>query len=99
MDFVQNLDLGNLLVLTVGAVLLCVVGVVLFFGLQIVGTTFGLFTNFIDLFTDILGGGPIAWCGCLLVLLTCVGCVGIALLAVTCSSNPTAMNFCSLFPR
>src|SRR5574341_1514122 len=97
MNLLQNVDLGTLLVLTVGAVMLCVVGVILFFGLQILGSTLGLFANFFHLFTGILGGGPISWCGCLLVVLVCAGCAGIALLAVTCNSNPSSMNFCVFF--
>lgn len=98
-NFLQNIDLSTLLVLTVGGVLLCVVGVVLFFGIQIISSTLGLVINFFDLFGDILGGGPLSWCGCLLGLLICAGCAGVGLLAVTCSSNPGSMNFCVFFPR
>jgi hypothetical protein len=98
-SLLQNVDLGTLLVLVVGAVLLCVVGVILFFGVQIISSTLGLVVNFFDLFGDILGGGPISWCGCLLVLLVCAGCAGIGLLAVTCNSNPASMNFCVFFSR
>jgi len=98
-NFLQNIDLSTLLVLTVGGVLLCVVGIVLFFGLQIVSSTLGLVVNFFDLFAGILGGGPVSWCGCLLVLIICAGCAGIGLLAVTCSSNPASMNFCVFFAR
>jgi len=98
-NFLQNVDLSTLLILTVGGVLLCVVGVVLFFGLQILSSTLGMFVNFFELFTNILGGGPLSWCGCLLVLLVCAGCAGIALLAVSCNSNPGSMNFCVFFAR
>ena len=98
-NLLQNVDLGTLLVLVVGAVLLCVVGVILFFGLQIISSTLGLVVNFFDLFAGIIGGGPVSWCGCLLVLMICGGCAGIVLLAVTCSSNPTSMNFCVFFAR
>ena len=98
-NLLQNVDLGTLLVLVVGAVLLCVVGVILFFGLQIISSTLGLVVNFFDLFAGILGGGPVSWCGCFLVLVICMGCAGIALLAVTCSSNPGSMNFCVFFAR
>jgi hypothetical protein len=98
-NLLQNVDLGTLLVLVVGAVLLCVVGVILFFGLQIISSTLGLVVNFFDLFAGIIGGGPVSWCGCLLVVVICGGCAGIALLAVTCSSNPGSMNFCVFFAR
>jgi|FLYN01.1.fsa_nt_gi hypothetical protein len=98
-NLLQNVDLGTLLVLTVGAVLLCVVGIILFFGLQIISSTLGLVVNFFDLFADIIGGGPVSWCGCFLVMLVCAGCAGIGLLAVNCSSNPASMNFCVLFAR
>jgi hypothetical protein len=98
-NLLQNVDLGTLLVLVVGAVLLCVVGVILFFGLQIISSTLGLVVNFFDLFAGIIGGGPVSWCGCLLVLIICMGCAGIAVLAVTCNSNPGSMNFCVFFAR
>lgn len=98
MDFLQNIDIGTLLLLGAGLALLCVVGLVLFFGLQIIGSVFGVIFGFVQLFTGIITGGPVAWCGCLVLILACILCVGTVLLYSTCSGNPSAMNFCSLFP-
>lgn len=98
MQIVQGMDLGTLLIITVGCVLLCVVGLVLFFGLQIIGTTVSTFAGVLELFSGVLNGGPVAWCGCLIFFFVCIGVVGGAFLYVTCSTSPDSMNFCLLFP-
>ncbi len=87
--------------LTVGLVCggLCVVGLVLSFGLQLVGVTLNTVMSFVGLFGTILNGGPGLWCGCLVLILICGGVVGAAMVVATCNGNPTAMNFCSLLPR
>lgn len=92
---VQNIDIGTLLFLSIGAVFLCVIGLLIFFGLQILGTTANAFFG---LFATLVTGGPLVWCGCLVLMFICVFIAGGAILLATCSSNPSAMNFCLLVP-
>lgn len=89
-----NMDVGALLLISVVLVFLCVVALLLFFGFQLIGSTF---FNLIELVMTVIGGGPQLWCGCLVLLLACAACAGVALLYSTCSANPSAMNFCLLF--
>ena len=99
MTFLQNVDIGTLLFISIGCVLLCVVGLLLFFGLQLLGTTLHTFVGLAQLFSGIVNGGPVAWCGCAFVLFMCVIVVSVAVVAVTCKTNPSTMNFCLLFPK
>jgi hypothetical protein len=92
---VQNIDIGTLLFLSIGAVFLCVIGLLIFFGLQVLGTTVNAFFG---LFATLVTGGPLIWCGCLVLIFICVFIAGGAILLTTCSSNPSAMNFCLLVP-
>lgn len=97
MAVLQNVDTGNLLFLAVGCVVLCVVGLALFFGMQILGTTLHTFVGLVELFGSIVNGGPVAWCGCLVVVFICAGLIGGTLLFTSCKANPTSMNFCLFF--
>lgn len=97
MDLLQNINLGSPVVLAVGCAVLCVVGLLLFFGLQLLGTTLNTVAGLFQLVGGIMNGGPIAWCGCLVVVFVCVGIVGGALLFASCRTNPTSMNFCLFF--
>ncbi|HEX2905761.1 MAG TPA: hypothetical protein VHO69_02795 [Phototrophicaceae bacterium] len=94
MEFFQNADPGALVLVGVGLVFLCVVALLLLFGLQVVGST--LF-NLIALLTTLVSGGPMMWCGCLVLLLACGLCGGGVLLYASCNANPASMNFCLLF--
>jgi hypothetical protein len=98
-DLLQGIDSQTAFFLAVGCVLLCGVGIVLFLGLQIIGGIFEIFSSVLSLFFDILGGGPLSWCGCLLFIVLCVGCVGLTLLGIqalsTCGTQE-AVNLCRL---
>jgi hypothetical protein len=94
MEFLQTADMGALLLISIVLVVLCVVGLLVFFGLQIIGTTF---FGLIEVVTGVISGGPAVWCGCLVLLAACGACAGGALLVATCSANPSSMNFCLLF--
>lgn len=96
MEFLQNIDLGTLLIIAVGLIGLCVVGLLLLFGLQLIGSSLAVVSGIFDLIGGILGGGPVAWCGCLALLFLCGGCALVVWVVTTCNSNPAAMNFCSL---
>lgn len=89
-----NLDVGTLLLISIVLVFLCVIGLLLLFGFQLIGSTL---VNVVGIVMTIIGGGPQMWCGCLVLLLACAACAGLALLYSTCTTNPSAMNFCLLF--
>ena len=97
MNLLQNANLGSPILLAVGCAVLCVVGLLLFFGLQILGTTLHTVLGLFQVAGGVLNGGPIAWCGCLAVIFVCAGLVGGALLFASCKTNPTSMNFCLFF--
>jgi len=92
----QNVDPGTLIFIALGIGLLCVVGIGLILALQFAGNIIGTLFSFFNLFFDVVSGGPIAWCGCLLLIGACGLCGGIAYLAAVCSGG-SAMNFCLLF--
>jgi hypothetical protein len=96
MEFLQNLDFASLLLFSLLCALVLGVVVILFFGVQIIGSILGVFGDFFGLFTGIIGGGPASWCGCLVLLIGCGLCSVIALaifqLAQTCDTNP--VNLC-----
>lgn len=98
-DFLQQLDPGTAILIVVGCVLLCGVGFLLLFGLQVIGTLIGALTGFFELFAGILAGGPVAWCGCGLLLMACALCAGVVLFVATalpnCETNP--VMFCRFF--
>lgn len=100
MDVLQNIDAGTILVLSLACATICGIVVVLFFGLQIIGTVFGFLTGIIEFVTQIVSGGPISWCGCLVVFLACGFCAvtafSMATILQSCGT-PDAVNFCSLF--
>jgi hypothetical protein len=99
MDFLQNIDGGSVLLLTLACASICGIVVVLFFGLQIIGTALGFLTGILEFFSRIISGGPISWCGCLVVILGCGFCTvsvfSVASILQTCGT-PEAVNFCSL---
>ena len=97
MEFLQNFDASSALLIAVGCVALCGIGVFFFFGLQIISGTFGVLIGFVELFVQVLSGGPVAWCGCLLLILSCILCSGIAyglLVILPKCGTPEAVNFC-----
>lgn len=97
MEFLQNVDTGTLLLLAIGCVLLCVFGLLIVFGLQLIGTTLSTFLGIFEFFGGIIGGGPAAWCGCLVFLFICGGIAAIVWVVTSCNANPYSMNFCQLF--
>ena len=92
----QNIDIGSLLFLAIGAIFLCVIGLLLFFGLQVLGTSLNAFFG---LFGALATGGPVVWCGCLALIFVCVFIAGGVILITTCNADPTSINFCLLVPH
>jgi hypothetical protein len=95
----QNVEPGSLLIVALGCGVLCVIGIGLLFSLQIVTSLFGSLLGIFELFGNVFSGGPIAWCGCIVVVFGCIGCALLALwivpLLMSCDS-PNAVNFCQL---
>lgn len=98
----QGVDVGTVLLVAVGCVVLCFVGIGLSIGLSFIGNFLHMFTQFFQLFTHILSGGPVSWCGCLLLILSCFVCTGVTIFIVSflpSCSGPNAINFCRLIGR
>lgn len=94
MPTASGIDINTLLVLALGCGVLCVVGLVVVFGFQVLSSFFGL----VELFTGVISGGPASWCGCLILIGICGALAAGAAVIVVCNNNPNAMNFCLLFP-
>ncbi|MCB9459917.1 MAG: hypothetical protein H6670_09720 [Anaerolineaceae bacterium] len=95
-----NIDLGSSPTLLLCCCGICIVGMIVVFGLQFIGVLIEGLGHFLDIFLGILGGGPFAWCGCLVVLaiLAACGIIAIAFFNVlgTCGT-PAQVNLCRLF--
>lgn len=96
----MEIDLSNPVVIAIGCVCLCGVGFVLMTGLQFIGGFLDIFTSIFGMIFDILSGGPVSWCGCLVFLFICIGGIVLAVVVsqglATCGT-PQAINLCSLF--
>ena len=100
MDFLQNIDGSTVLIIAVGLALLCGVGVVLLLFSQVLGNVFELFTSVLGIFTGVAEGGPMSWCGCLVLFGGCFVCsiLGFILWQTLSTCGTTqAVNFCRLF--
>ncbi len=96
----MEIESGNLVMLALGAACLCGVAVVLMMLLNFVGDFFGAFFSLFGVFFDVLSGGPVSWCGCVVTLALVAGCGWFAWMmiqALSTCGTPQAVNFCSLF--
>ena len=99
MDMLQDVPWGTVLLIGGG---LCIVGVVIVVILNFFGAAFGIVGNLFEFVFDLLGGGPLSWCGCLIALFVIGGCIcTVALSASVLSTCGTAqaVRFCALFGR
>lgn len=94
-----NIDPSLVPYIGVCCALLCVGIVVLGFILQVVGGFLDIFFGFFEVFLEILQGGPIAWCGCLILIFGCIGCSGFVFFIFNASTSCVEYrtNFCTLF--
>ena len=99
MEFLQNFDPSLLPYIAVGCALLCVVIVLIGFFLQALSSIFEVIFGLAEVVVDILQGGPIAWCGCLLLIFGGLGIAGgiILLLNAPASCAVHATYFCRWF--
>jgi hypothetical protein len=100
MDFSQLLQPGSIVTLVVICVIIVIIGAVLGFVVNFLGSILGVIGSTFGLFTDFLAGGPIVWCGCIvgivLLALCAISIFGVASLLSSCGT-PQAINLCSLF--
>jgi hypothetical protein len=99
MDILQNI---NPAAVVLGVAGLCLLGVILFFALQILGTTAGIFAGFMHLLMQVVNGGPLAWCGCLFAVGGCMICFLVVIVTSSMLSTcgtANAVNFCAIFGR
>ncbi len=96
MEILRNIDPAHLPYIAVACVLLCVSVIIIGFVLQAVSSIFEVVFGLFEVVTDILQGGPMAWCGCGLLILSLVACAGVTFLLLnapeSCATQPT--NFC-----
>ncbi len=103
MDILQQLNISGetATLLAIGLCVLCIVGPLLLSGLHIIAAIVGAITHLIAVVLHVIGGGPQAWCGCLVLIGGCGFVAFVVWLIATglssCSTNPT--NFCALFGR
>lgn len=103
MEFLDQINIGNgeLRTLAVLAGVLCCGGVLLLLVFQVLGGALSLFSGVLDIIVSVLEGGPIAWCGCLLLIFGCCACtvfmVAFAGAVTTCGTeNPLVI--CRFLP-
>jgi hypothetical protein len=98
----QGIDLGNPLLIVIALCGLCIVGIVLVVGLQIIGGALGLVGGLLDGVFQLINAGPLAWCGCLVGLALLFGCGGVIWLILSSLSScgtEKAVNLCQWLGR
>lgn len=99
MYLLQNIDPAHVPLIAVGCALLCAVVVVIGFLLQAVSSIFDFIAGLVEVAVEIMQGGPVAWCGCTLLVLGLLACAGFTFLYLnapeSCATNPT--RFCQWF--
>ncbi|MBZ0291865.1 MAG: hypothetical protein K8L99_04785 [Anaerolineae bacterium] len=98
----ENLSPNTAVLLAVGCVLLCGVGIILVIGLQIIGGLLDIIGGIFNIVFGLFDFGPLPGCGCFLTVFICGGC-GLATLLITqvmaTCGTPDAVNLCLLFGR
>ncbi len=92
----MTLDADTALLIVGGVCLLCVVGLILSVGLQILGAILQLFSGVFELIFGITGNP----CGCIILIggmAVCGGSAYFVYTLLTACGTPQATNFCSLF--
>ena len=99
MELLQNIDPTHLPLVAVGCALLCIAVVIIGFLLQAISGIFEVITGLIEVVVEIMQGGPVAWCGCALLIIGLIACAGFTYLYLqapeTCAAHPT--HFCQWF--
>ncbi len=99
MELLQNIDPSLLPYIGVACALLCLILIVIGFVLQAVSGFFDVIVGLMEIVVEILQGGPVAWCGCVLLVAGLLGCSGLVFLYLnapaSCAEHAT--NFCRWF--
>lgn len=101
MEAVQNIDIGTALLLGVGLAGLCIVVIILFLGVQIIGSVVGALTSVAGLASGVLAD-PFSCCGCLVLggAISICGVIALIMLqGLSTCGTPEAINFCTFFGR
>lgn len=81
-------------------ILACVAGLIFIFVLPALSSLLAVFGAVLEFVIDVIAGGPVAWCACLVVLILLGGCCGAAGLfgyAFSTCGTPEAVQLCSWF--
>ena len=96
MDLISSIDPAHYPLIALGCALLCVAVLVIGFLLQAVSGIVEVVGSLVEMAVDLAQGGPVAWCGCGLLILALIVCAGLAFLLLnapsSCAAHPT--NFC-----
>ena len=99
MELLQNIDPAHLPWIAVACALLCVALVVIGFLLQAISSIVDVIAGVIEVAVEVAQGGPVAWCGCALLIIGLIACAGFAFLYLnapeSCAEHPT--RFCQWF--
>lgn len=83
------------IILVVLAVL-CVGGLILAVVLPLLSGVFEVLGTLLEFVFNIVSGGPVAWCGCLLFLILLLACCGLIVLVATSGcGTPGAAGLCA----
>lgn len=96
----MQINSGNLTLVVIGCVCLCGVGFMLVAGFHVLTGFLGVFSTLIDVISHVIAGGPVAWCGCLVLIFVCGGGAALALIiaqGLSSCGTAQAINFCALF--
>jgi hypothetical protein len=100
MDISQILQPGSIVSLVLICVVIVIIGAILGFLVNFLGSFLGVIGSTFGLFTDFLAGGPIVWCGCIvgivILALCAISIFAVGSMLATCGT-PQAINLCALF--
>ena len=95
----MEINPGDLILLALGCACLCGVGLLFMTGFQVISGFLDIFSSLIEVVFEILAGGPVAWCGCVVLLFVCGGGTVLAVILAqglwSCGTQQ-AINFCTL---
>lgn len=99
MELLQNIDPSHLPYVALACALLCAAALVIGLLLQAVSSIFDVVFGLFEVLMEILRGGPVAWCGCIVAIFGLFAAGGVIYLLLnapaSCAAQPT--NFCRWF--
>lgn len=95
LDLLQNPDP---VILALGFGILCAITVILLILINAITGFLDIFGGLFDALTSIIGGGPVGWCGCLVILALFLGGGALVYFLANTCGNGADINFCRLWP-